>query len=220
MWNKVESYINRAIARIRLPFRGVIGSVDSSGGVQLVNGTGLNGEVLEGAEYFQHYGFTSNPPSGAMKVLAPVGGRTAHSIIVATEHPAYRIKALQSGELAIYTDEGDSIIMNRGRVINVTTQTLNVDASTAVNITTPTYTVNASQAVNLNTPQVSASENLSVAGVTAANGGMKAQSGANGGHAVDISGTASVSDDVVIGGKSQIGHTHIDSKGGQTSAEQ
>jgi phage baseplate assembly protein V len=219
MWNKVESYINRAIARIRLPFRGVIGSVNSSGGVQLVNGVGLNGEVIEGAEYFQHYGFTSSPPNGAMKVVAPVGGRTAHSIIVATEHAAYRIKALKSGELAIYTDEGDSIIMNRGRVINLTTQTLNINASTAVNITTPTYTVKASEAVNLTTPLVNASENLSVSGVTAANGGMTAKAGASGGHAIDISGTANVSDDVVISGKSQLGHAHKDSMGGVTSGE-
>lgn len=219
MWNKVEAYINRALSRIRLPFRGVIGQVDSSAGVQLVNGVGLNGETIEGAEYFQHYGFTSNPPSGAMKVHIPVGGRTAHSIVVATEHSSYRMKALATGELAIYSDEGDSIVFNRGRVMNLTTQTLNINAATAVNITTPTMTVNASSAVNLSTPQVSASENLSVSGVTAANGGLTAQAGKNGGPSAQIAGTVDVTEDVVIAGKSQIGHKHEDSMNGTTSAE-
>lgn len=219
MWHKVEAYINRAIARIRLPFRGVIGQVNSSADVQLVSGTGLNGEVIEDAEYFQHYGFTSNPPAGAMKVVVPVGGRTAHSIIIATEHSAYRMKALKTGELAISTDEGDSIVLNRGRVINVTTQTLNINAEQAVNINTAKYTVTASDSANFDTPQVTASENMTVNGVTAANGGMTAKAGADGGDAVQIAGTARVDTDVIIAGKSQLGHTHTDSAGGKTSPE-
>lgn len=219
MWHKVDGYINRALARIRLPFRGVVGQVNSTADVQLVNGTGLNGETVEEAEYFQHYGFTSNPPADAMKVIVPVGGRTAHSIIIATEHSAYRVKALKTGELAIYTDEGDSMVFNRGRVINVTTQTLNINAAQAVNINTAKYNVTASQSANFETPQVTASENLSVSGVTAANGGMTAKAGEAGGDAVQIAGTARVDTDVIIAGKSQIGHTHTDSVGGRTSNE-
>lgn len=219
MWHKIESHISRALARIRLPFRGVLGQVNSANGVQLVNGVGLNGEVLEDTEYFQHYGFTSNPPSGAMKVVVPVGGRTAHGIIVATEHSKYRVKALKTGELAIYTDEGDSIVLNRGRVINVTTETLNINATQAVNINTTKYTVNASDSATFSTPQVNASQNVSVTGVTAANGGLTAQAGASGGHAAQITGTVDVTSDVVIAGKSQLGHTHTDSMGGRTSAE-
>lgn len=219
MWHKVEAYVNRALARIRLPFRGVIGQVNSGADVQFVNGTGLNGETVEDAEYFQHYGFTSNPPAGAMKVIVPVGGRTAHGIIIATEHSAYRMKALKTGELAIYTDEGDSMVFNRGRVINFTTQTLNINAAQAVNINTAKYTVTASDSANFDTPQVNASENLNVTGVTAANGGMTAKPGAAGGDAVQIAGTARVDTDVIIAGKSQLGHTHTDSMNGKTSEE-
>lgn len=219
MWSKVESYINRALSRIRLPFRGVVGQVNSNAGVQLVSGLGLSGETVTDAEYFQHYGYTSNPPAGAMKVIVPVGGRSAHGIVVATEHSSYRIQGLKSGELAIYTDEGDSIVFNRGRVINMTTETFNLNAKTAVNITTAKYTVNASESANYETPLLTASEDVTVAGVTAANGGMTAKAGASGGHAVQIAGTADVTDDVVIAGKSQIGHTHTDSMSGKTSPE-
>jgi len=217
MWHKVEAYINRALARIRLPFRGVISSVDSSGGVQLVTGTGLNGEAIEAAEMFQHYGFTSNPPDGAMKIVVPVGGRTAHSIVIATEHASYRAKLLATGELAIYSDEGDSIVLNRGRVINVTTKTLNINAEEAVNITTKTMTIEASSAVNATTPQLTASENVTVNGATALNGGFSATPGASGGDAGQIAGTVRVTEDVVAGGKSLVGHDHRDSQGGTTS---
>lgn len=219
MWHKVDTYINRAIARIRLPFRGVIGQVNSATGVQLVSGTALNGEVIQDAEYFQHYGYTSNPPAGTMKVVAPVGGRTAHGIVIATEHATYRLQSLAPGAVALYTDEGDSVVLNRGRVIDITTQTLNINAAQAVNINTAKYNVNASDSANFATPQVNASENLTVSGVAAANGGLTAKAGSGGGDAAQIAGTVNVSQDVLINGVSQAGHKHTDSMGGQTSTE-
>ena len=172
---------------------------------------------LQDNELFQHYGFTSNPLSGAMMVVLPVGGRTAHGIVIATEHGQYRLKNLASGEVALYTDEGDSIVLNRGRVMNMTTQTLNINAAQAVNIKTQTLTIDAATAVNANTPAVNASQQVTVAGSLAANGGMTAKAGSGGGAAIAIAGTASVTQDVVINGKSIIGHDHKDSMGGTTS---
>lgn len=218
MWHKVNTTIERAIARIRLPFRGVVTMVRSDTNVQLVQGIGLAGEQLQDAELFQHYGFTSHPPEGAMFVMTPVGGRTAHGIIIATEHGSYRLKQLAPGEMAIYSDEGDSIILKRGRVIDVTTQTLNIKATTAVNIDTQTMTINASSAVNANTPVVQASQNLTVTGVTASNGGLTAKASASGGPAAAIQGSISVTDDVVANGRSLVNHDHKDSLGGITSA--
>lgn len=217
MWHKVDAYINRAISRVRLAFRAVIGDVSATGDVQFMDGTGLAGEQLEANELFQHYGFTSVPLAGSMAVVLPIGGRTAHGIVIATEHGSYRLKGLQSGEVAIYTDEGDSIVLNRGRVINLTTKTLNINAEEAVNITTKTVTIAASSAVNANTPQMTMSENLTVSGVASLNGGFSAQPGASGGDAGQIDGTVRVSDDVVAGGKSLVGHDHRDSQGGTTS---
>lgn len=49
----------------------------------------------------------------------------------------YRIQAMASGEVAIYTDEGDYIHFKRGRIIDIETQTLNIKATTAVNIDSP-----------------------------------------------------------------------------------
>ncbi|MGL9774685.1 MAG: phage baseplate assembly protein domain-containing protein [Sodalis sp. (in: enterobacteria)] len=37
-------------------------------------------------ELFQHYGLTSVPPASTMAVVLPVGGRTRHSIVIASKH--------------------------------------------------------------------------------------------------------------------------------------
>lgn len=126
----IDKRIARKLASIRLAFRGVIGLVKAAGQVQLVQAAATRGEKIQDAEYFQHYGFTSNPPAGTMAILLPIGGKTAHSIVVATEHAAFRLKNLATGETAIYTQNGDKIIIHLDG-------TIEVDASTKVNITSP-----------------------------------------------------------------------------------
>ena len=213
MIDEIDKRIRRFAAGIRQAFRGVISGVDSSGPVQIVQGEGLSGEALADLEYMQHYGYTSNPPDGSMKVILPIGGRTSHSIIIATEHGEYRMKSLARGEVAISTDEGDSIVLNRGRVINVKTQTLNIEAEDAVNITTKKLSLSASDSIDANTPQ------MAVSGLLSANGGLAAKAGEGRDHAIEIDGTASVTEDVFINGKSQLGHKHRDSMQGVTTEE-
>jgi len=52
--------------------------------------------------------------------VLPLGGRTSDGIMIATEHSSYRLQGLESGEVAIYTDEGASIVLKRNRIISVT----------------------------------------------------------------------------------------------------
>jgi phage baseplate assembly protein V len=184
----IDKRIERMLAGVRQAFRGVLGGVDSSGPVQIVQGEGLAGENLADIEYFQHYGYTSNPPADAMKIVVPVGGRTSHCVVIATEHGAYRLKALKTGEVALYTDEGDSIVLSRGRVIDITTKTLNIKAETEVNIDTPTVNVK---------HQLNVTEKLT------GQGGLS-MSGGDGAH-ID---TLNVDNDATIGGKSFLGHRH------------
>lgn len=139
----IDKRIRRALGNIRLSFRGVLTLVKSAGAVQLVQLDGLAGERLQDAELFQDYGYTSNPPAGTMAIVLPIGGKTAHGIIVATEHGGFRFKNLKSGEVAIYTDEGDSIILKRGRLVEVTTQTLRVNATSLVEFNTAKVQMNA-----------------------------------------------------------------------------
>lgn len=144
----IDKRIARKLASIRLAFRGVINIVKAAGQVQLIQAAAMSGEKLQDAEYFQHYGFTSNPPAGSMAIVLPIGGKSAHAIVIATEHGASRIKNLASGETAIYTLNGDKIIIHLDG-------TIEVDASTKVQITSPL---------------VNMSGNLTVTGSIVANG--------------------------------------------------
>ena len=160
----IDARIRRALGQIRLAFRGKGGAINTAAPVQLVDGEGLKDEPIRGNELMQHYGFTSTPPAGFMYVAVPVGGKTAHAVMVATEHGSYRMKGLKTGEVAIYTDEGDSIVFKRGRLIEVTTQTFRVNAGAAIELNAPTITGNASSEVVLNTPLVAASQDITAGG--------------------------------------------------------
>lgn len=124
----IDKRILRHLGKIRLAFRGIGTRVNSAPKVQLVQGDALSGEQLQAAEYMQHYGFTSKPPPGFMYVAVPVGGKTAHAIIVATEHATYRLKNLADGELAIYDDQGQKVHIKRDRVVVETPFTFEVIA--------------------------------------------------------------------------------------------
>ncbi|GAB7214757.1 phage baseplate assembly protein V [Dickeya oryzae] len=113
MWDNVEAKIRRAMNGVRQAFRVRLSRISSVGPVQTFQANGLAGEQIQDAELFQHYGFTSNPPAGTMGIVIPLGGRTSHSVVVATESASYRIKALASGEVAIYTNEGAAITLKK-----------------------------------------------------------------------------------------------------------
>lgn len=193
----IDSRVARMLNGVRQVFRGVLGGASSDGPVQMAQGSGLAGENLPDVELFQHYGYTSNPPSGTMMIVAPLGGKTSHSIVIATEHGTYRLKSLKTGEVALYTDEGDSIVLSRGRVVNITTQTLNIKAETAVNI---------------DTPVVNMTKKLNVKDQIAGQGGMAV----SGGDGVTVDGSMNITRDAVIGGKSYLGHKHPGDSGGTT----
>lgn len=123
--------------RIRtLLSRGVVALVNDALKIQQLQLTVLDGETVV-AQRLQNYGFTSVPLAGAEAVLAAIAGARSHLVVVATDDGRYRLKGLQNGEVAIYTDEGDSIVMKRGHLVEVTTQTLHVTAQTKVRFDTP-----------------------------------------------------------------------------------
>lgn len=164
MIREMNERIRRHLASIRLTFRGVLTLVKSAGAVQLVQGDGVTPGEMQDTELFQHYGYTSNPPAGTMAVVVPVGGNTSHGIVIATEHGSYRLKNLKSGEVAIYTDEGDSIVFKRGRLIEATTETFRLN--------TQVMEVNAAVKIDFNTPMVTCSEQATVQHRLTGNGSL------------------------------------------------
>ncbi|MGL9773354.1 MAG: hypothetical protein ACR5LG_03655 [Sodalis sp. (in: enterobacteria)] len=53
------------------------------------------------------------------RIRRALGGRTRHSIVIATEHSIYRLQGLANGEVALYSDEGAKIVIRRKRIIEV-----------------------------------------------------------------------------------------------------
>lgn len=204
MWADVDKRIRRALAGVRQAFRGVLTRVNSGPSVQLAQADGLAGERLQDNELFQHYGLTSNPPPGSMAVILPVGGKTAHGIVIATEHGSYRLKALKPGEVALYTDEGAKIVLKRGRLIETDCDVFKVNCKT--------WEVNASDKADFNTPTLTASAVVTAQGKINGNGGM-AITGGDGAH---VEGTLVATVDVIAAGKSSAHHKHPGDSGGVT----
>ncbi|RRW87270.1 phage baseplate assembly protein V, partial [Pandoraea apista] len=189
MIEEIDKRIRRALAGVRQAFRGRMSRINTDGPVVIVQGEGLAGEPVADAELFQHYGYTSAPPDGTMMVIVPIGGRSSHGIVIATEHGQYRFKSLKPGEVALHSDEGDSVVLARGRVMNITTKTLNIHAS---------------ESVNIDSPNVNVKHRLNVAEQITGQGGLAV----SGGDGVAVDGSMNVKGDVEIGGKSFLGHRH------------
>ncbi|EGT5658471.1 phage baseplate assembly protein V [Citrobacter braakii] len=212
MWQEVNRRISQALRHIRQAFRGVTSATDSSTKVQQLQMKALAGENLDGAEYFQHYGFTSCPLPGTMAIIVPLNGSTSHSVVVATEHGAYRLTALKPGEVALYTDEGAKIVLKRGRIIDVECDKYRVKCNE--------YDVNAKNRATFTTPEVTASDQVIAEGKLTGNGGM-AIKGGDGGATATFEGTLEqtggdykTDGDVIAGSISQKDHTHTNGNNG------
>lgn len=117
--------------------RSAVSLVDDSSKMQTLQVKVYADELLGGVEHWQGYGFTSVPKPGAEALLASIGGHRGHSVAIACADRRYRLTGLASGEVALYTDEGDRIHFKRGRIVDIETGTLNIKASAGVNFDTP-----------------------------------------------------------------------------------
>lgn len=137
----------------------------------------LDGEDRDGAELFQQYGFRSRPLKGAEGVLLSIGGNRDHTVVICMDDRRYQLDLLQDGEAAMYTDEGDYLVMKRGRLTTLNTHTFVINAQTAVEINTQTMTVNASNTVQTSTSAFSVDAGATVGFSTGAFG-VSASAGA------------------------------------------
>jgi phage baseplate assembly protein V len=100
-----------------LAARGLVSLANDSTKLQVLQLRMLDTETRDGAERFQEYGFTSVPLADAEAVVLSVGGRRDHLLVVAVDDRRHRKKDLQPGEVALYSDEGASVYLKRGRIV-------------------------------------------------------------------------------------------------------
>jgi phage baseplate assembly protein V len=105
----------------------VVKAVKDASKVQSMQIEILSDEIRDDAERYQNYGFTSVPHVGAQGIAVFPGGNRDQPVIIAIEDRRYRLKNLANGEVAMYTDEGDSIIFRRGNKLEIKTSSLQIE---------------------------------------------------------------------------------------------
>ncbi|WP_323115461.1 phage baseplate assembly protein V [Pseudomonas guariconensis] len=95
------------------------------------------GEIKDDLEHFEPYGYTSCPMPGAEGLAMFLGGDRSHGVVVCVADRRFRLKELKPGEVALYTDEGDTFVFKRGRIVELDTMTLKVKAGDSVQFETP-----------------------------------------------------------------------------------
>ncbi|HQR97570.1 MULTISPECIES: phage baseplate assembly protein V [unclassified Polaromonas] len=119
MIDQIRREVTRGLSGVRSALRGFLHGINLAQRIQRVEAEGLAGEELPGLELMQQFGFTSAPPAGSQLIIIPLGGRTSASVVVATEHGAFRFKLDNQGETAIYNQWGDLIHLRKDRSIRV-----------------------------------------------------------------------------------------------------
>lgn len=127
-----------AMRQIRnLVSRGVVSLVNAGSKMQSLQMRLTADEVKDGMEHFEPYGFTAHPHAGAEGIALFFGGDRSHGVVINVANRQFRVVELEAGEVAIYTDEQDTLVFKRGNVVELTTKTFKVNAETAVEFTTP-----------------------------------------------------------------------------------
>lgn len=136
--------------------RAVVRLVNDTEGRQRLQAEVLKGEIRDGIERAQNYGFTSHPHPGADAVVISVGGTREQAIAIVVDDRRYRLK-LQPGEVALHDDLGNAVKLLRDKVHVVGIDEVHVEApivrvgATDVIIDATTTTVNSDLNVNGNT---------------------------------------------------------------------
>lgn len=188
--------------------RAVLSAVQSAPGCQTMSVTILADEPQTDVEHMEPYGYTSNPPGGAEGLILNVAGQRGAAVGINFGNRAFRLTGLKNGEVALYTDEGDKIVLKRDHNIEVTTLHCVINAEKDYTVNTESYTVNASNGATYNTP----SYNLGGEGGCKAN--IDADMGLNGDIVQEGSHTST--GDQTAAGISQVHHTHPGDSGGST----
>ena len=117
--------------------RAVVTGLNSAAKCQMLQVGLMANEIKDNIEHLEPYGFTAAPHLGAEGIAVFPDGDRSHGVIIVVADRRYRLKGLAAGEVAVYTDEGDSIILKRGRLIEATTDRFIVHATTKITFDSP-----------------------------------------------------------------------------------
>lgn len=108
----VSDLISRVAQSIRtFLVKALLKSVDDTTKIQLVRVGALENEIFDSVERMQDYGFSSNPPINSEVLLGEIGGSRDHPIVVKVDSAAYRPKNLIAGEVIVYSQHGQRLLL-------------------------------------------------------------------------------------------------------------
>lgn len=142
--------------------KGVLSLINSATGRQTAQVT-MMAEESASLPYVETYGFTSRPNPGAETVAAFFDGDKSHGIVIKIDDRRYRLKNLKSGEVAIYDDSDQSIVLTKSGIV--------ISGGYK-----PIMITNAPE-ITFDTPQATFTGNIKANGEIADQGGQKSMSG-------------------------------------------
>ncbi|WP_295537396.1 phage baseplate assembly protein [uncultured Pseudacidovorax sp.] len=174
--------------------RGRLTVGDDSGMVQRHQVQLGQAELRDNTIRVAEYGFTSMPLPGCHGVVVFVGGDRSNGVIIGTNDQNHRLKDLQPGEVAIFTDLGQKFFMKRDQtlieggglpILMRDTPSVTVQASQKFRVETPSFEVVASTRARFETPRTETTQLLlsmqyQMGGVTGGTGALTANFGAGG----------------------------------------
>lgn len=92
--------------------RGIVRATGDSTGLQTMRVSLMEDEAKDGVERVQEYGFTSHPLPGAECVAIFIGGNRDHGAIVATDDRRHRPGGLGAGDVLIYDNRGNRVLLS------------------------------------------------------------------------------------------------------------
>ena len=192
--------------------RGILKLSDDVPKMRVIQAEFLPGDIRDGLEHFEPYGFTSKAHEGAEVFGAFFNGDRSHGVVLATADRRYRLK-MEKGEVAIYDDLGQFVHLRRNGISVNTPGNLDIkvggvtvlNSGGAVTVKAPSVTIDA--------PATTCTGTLTVKGLITGQGGLNISGGGSGAAAV-ITGTLTTTGDVVAGDISLTGHVHGGVQGG------
>lgn len=97
--------------------RAVVRGLSTATKCQMLQVEMAGGEGKSDIEHMEPYGFTAAPLMGAEAVAAYFDGDRSHGVVLVVADRRFRIKGLQSGEVAVYDDQGQSVTLTRAGII-------------------------------------------------------------------------------------------------------
>ena len=193
--------------------RGVVESVDDTPMMRTVQAEFLPGDVREGLEHFEPYGFTSRVKQGAEAIGAFFNGDRSHGVVLVTADRRFRLH-VEEGEVAVFDDQGQKVVLKRDGILVETPKNLTATVGGNAVATVSGTTTLKSGAVTIDAPSVHITGTLAVDGHISGTGGLAV----SGGSGAAVTGSITATGDITAGSISLQGHTHTEQgDGAETS---